>query len=85
MNMTPLRIRVLRIVKANPGYLISGLADVLVPRKWGWTRQGAARWGGSFVSPLAKEGLITIDRKVTCGVGAIRITAKGISCRGVKE
>ncbi len=86
MNLTPTRIALLRLLAHRGEFTVGALADVLAPRAsyldgrtCRWSRQGAARWGGSYVRPLEKAGLITVNRHVDCGVGRARLTAKGLA------
>lgn len=78
MNITPKRLALLRLVFDHPGFYITGLADRIAPRPpYGWSRQGAARWGGAYVRPVEDAGLIQVDRRVRCGVGRVYLTDAG--------
>lgn len=63
MNLTPLRISVLRFLAGKPnGYSLKGLVHELIPRgQYGWTEQGAARMAGKIAKPLQDAGLIKTD------------------------
>ena len=76
MNMTPLRLRVLRFLADKPGgFNVSRLVDECCPRERGcrWTAQGAARMSGKLCNPLHDAGLIRWDdwRQPPCARGAI--------------
>ena len=83
MNLTPMRIELLRLLTTTPGYSVAALAYHIAPRakcagvELGWSKQGAARWGGGYVKPLEAAGLVAVDRYVDCGVGVVSITEKG--------
>lgn len=83
INLTPKRIALLRLLALRGEFYVSGLADKIAPRisstgrEYGWSRQGAARWGGAYVRPLEKAGLITVNRHVDCGVGIAHLTEVG--------
>jgi hypothetical protein len=75
--MTELQINTLKYLQRNPGALVSGLPDVLVPRGiYGWTAQGAARMGGKLVAALKRQGLVNV-KAADCGVGCAYLTADG--------
>lgn len=65
MNMTPLRLSILRFLAERPrGYSPKGLVQELCPRLGcvrGWTEQGAARMAGKVTKPLREAGLIKLD------------------------
>ena len=66
LNMTPLRLSVLRFLADKPnGYNSKGLVQELIPRgsdaNLGWTQQGAARMAGKLIGPLREAGLVTED------------------------
>ena len=77
MNLTPKRIALLRLLGTRQCYRISSLADEIAPRQThsgtGWSPQGAARWGGGYVRPLADAGLVAVNRIK----GQVSITEKG--------
>lgn len=83
MTLTPARIALLRLLHGRPHYRITALADKIAPRlsstgfDYGWTPQGAARWGGGYVKPLAAAGLVEVNSYVSSGVGHVSITDKG--------
>ena len=82
MNLTPTRIKLLQLIAARPKFCVSRLAEELAPRlddngrNYGWTRQGAARWGGGYIRPLVTAGLISF-RSEAYGVGTVSITDAG--------
>jgi hypothetical protein len=86
VNLTPMRIAQLRLVERQPGIRIAALADKLAPRVsstglvYGWTGQGAARWGAGYVKPLVQAGLLAADHRVDSGVGLLTITQAGQRC-----
>lgn len=69
MNMTPLRLSILRFLADKPrGYSPKGLVHELCPRpvylsghRAQWTEQGAARMAGKITKPLRDAGLIKLD------------------------
>lgn len=76
-NITPTRLALLRFLLDKPKYSVAALADVLAPRKYGWSAQGAARWGGGYVKPLEAAGLVVVNRHVRSGVGDVSISDAG--------
>lgn len=76
-NITPTRMALLRFLLDKPKYSVAALADVLAPRKYGWTAQGAARWGGGYVKPMESAGLVLVNRHVRSGVGYVSISDAG--------
>ncbi len=76
-NITPTRLALLRFLFDKPKYSVAALADVLAPRKWGWTAQGAARWGGGYVKPMESAGLVLVNRHVRSGVGYVSLSEAG--------
>lgn len=82
MNLTPTRIALLRLLQQTGEYCVASLANKLAPRREGhlafrWSRQAAARWGGAYVRPLEKAGLVNVKRFVDSGVGMVSLTALG--------
>lgn len=67
LNITPLRLSVLRLLASNGRYNCKSLVQVLMPRgtasnpRRTWTEQGAARMAGKLTKPLEDAGLIKTD------------------------
>lgn len=85
MNLTLKRAALLKLLDQRGEFYVSGLAEILAPRgsigehKVTWSRQGAARWGGAYVRPLERAGLIRVNRMVDSGVGIASLTDKGLA------
>lgn len=78
-NITPTRMALLRFLLDKPKYSVAALADVIAPRRHGWSAQGAARWGGGYVKPMESAGLVLVNRHVHSGVGDVSISDTGRS------
>ena len=78
MNLTKTRLKLLGFLAERSEYCVTSLADEIVPRRNGWSRQSAARWGAGYIRPLEDAGLIDVNRHVDSGVGRVRITKKGL-------
>jgi hypothetical protein len=78
VTLTPLRIKALQLIAAEPGMLAQWLADRLVPKRHGWSAQGATRWGASYVKPMWQSGLVKLDFHTTAGYAKCWITDDGI-------
>lgn len=84
MNLTPKRLRALRIIQQRPGCCPAALTEVTDRREVAWgsgtwsgfdkTRgaQAATRWGHGYVKPLAEAGLVEIRWRMA-GVSPYRI------------
>lgn len=83
-NLTPMRVKLLRLLAERGRYRVQSLAEVIAPRRPGhtgkpipWTEQGAARWAGGYVRQLERAGLVWVDRHVAAGVGIVGLTDAG--------
>jgi len=91
LNLTPLRLRALRIIQQQPYMTAQDLGYELDPRedrKWNHPAQ-ATRWGAKQVTALIKAGLVrTSDyhqdglNRVSAGWKTLRITDKGLAAIG---
>lgn len=81
INLTPLRLRALRMIQQRPGLSAQALAVELVERRevtWsdkGWNgfqrsrtgAQAATRWGARYAKPLIDAGLLRASDKNAAG------------------
>lgn len=81
LNMTPLRLSVLRFLAERPGgYSAKGLVQELCPRDThtcAWTEQGAARMAGRLVKPLREAGVLKDEEHAPMYRRMVRITDAG--------
>ncbi len=85
LNMTPLRLAVLRFLASKPaGHNAKRMVETLCPREGctgnqlSWTEQGLARQTGSVLKPLRDVGLIVdVDRRVGMYALNVQLTAAG--------
>lgn len=73
MNLTPLRLRALRVVHQQPGINAQALAYELVDRPW--HPQAATRWGTSYIAPMIAAGYLS-TRRADAGCWRLYLTAK---------
>lgn len=82
LNMTPLRLSVLRFLSERPnGYSVKGLVKELCPRDTtgGWTEQGAARMAGKMIKPLREAGVLRDEENAPMYRRMARITDAGLA------
>jgi hypothetical protein len=83
LNITPLRLSVLRFLAERPsGYSAKGLVQELCPRDTrtgAWTEQGAARMAGKLVKPLREAGVLMDEQHSPIYRRKVRITDAGRS------
>lgn len=91
MNLTPKRLELLRLLRERGSFCVAGIAHELAPRHFigerrlQWSQQGAARWGGGYVRPLEQAGLVSVNRRVSSGVGMASITEAGLAALEVAD
>ena len=92
MNLTPKRLRALRLIQQRPGIRPGELVDICDRQESSWTRDGtfsgfdkstangaATRWGFGYAKPLIAAGLIDARYSVVGGwpTTALYLTPKG--------
>lgn len=75
LNLTPTRLRALRIIQQQPGINAQDLAYELVERPWRHPA-AATRWGSSYAMPLILSGLIS-SSPTRPGWKRLTLTTKG--------
>lgn len=81
LNMTPLRLNVLKFLATKSDYFgEKSMVAELCPRtarSGGWTEQGLARMTGKVIKPLQEAGLVQTEPFVRiCSMG-VKITGAG--------
>lgn len=77
MNITEKRLTVLQAVAAvKDGVYACFIAECL-PRPYGWTAQGATRFGCGYAQPLVNAGYLAKNSRVQHGGAIFTITEKG--------
>ena len=77
MNLTPMRLRVLRILQQRGAMQANQLAYALIDRRW--TPQGATRWIAGYIRPMVQAGLVGVQLK-EFGWADLSLTVKGQQC-----
>ncbi len=83
-KLTPQRLALLKLLSKYPGFRVTGIAERIAPRitpdglrRYRWTKQGAARWGGGYLKPLVQAGWVYVNTYVESGVGEAELTSAG--------
>lgn len=88
-NLTPMRLRALRMVQQKPGMLASGLAELCEKQSASWRAKpfngfdlhpssaaAATRWGARYAQLMIEQGLMRY-RHSDVGWGMLYLTSKG--------
>lgn len=86
-NLTPMRLRALRMIQQNPDMVASKLAELCKTQKTTWDKefngfkkhngyQAATRWGAQYAQPLIEQGLVTHEHNYY-GWAKLRLTKTG--------
>lgn len=85
VNLTPLRMRALRIIQQRPWIDAQTLGTALNERGYDWNHPGqATRFGAKQVTPLIAAGLVYASRHgeggypITAGWRALTLTQRGL-------
>lgn len=83
-KLTPQRLELLKLLSEHPGFRVTAIAERIAPRitpdglrRYRWTKQGAARWGGGYLKPLVQAGWVYVNTYVESGVGQAELTVQG--------
>lgn len=86
-NLTPLRLRALRMIHQHPGMVAAKLADLCETHDTSWSKdfngfkkmngsQAATRWGARYAQPLIEQGLVDATHNYY-GWAKLKLTKKG--------
>lgn len=90
INLTPKRLRALRLIQQRPGMHVCGLIEVCDRVEASWSQSGdwsgfdrastgaqaATQWGAAYSKPLIEAGLVRIEY-CTPKYGRLYLTSEG--------